>query len=214
MANSSMVAQKVQVHVRKRIKIIHPGVNRSVFHPYESKKRRETKVVLTIGRKIRHKGFNIFLEAAKLIYREYHNIAFVVVNKDLGNISLPPPFELVIAATDEELARLYSSCDVFVWPSWYETFGLPPLEAMSCGAPVITADSEGIHEYATNGLNCIIVPPRDASAIAESVLKILEDKNLSHLLSKQGVKTAKRFTWDSTVSKFENALKLGIANNL
>ena len=61
--------------------------------------------------------------------------------------------------SDDELAELYSSADIFAFPSHIEGFGLPPLEAMACNTPVVTTDCLGVRDYVDNGKNAIMVPP-------------------------------------------------------
>jgi glycosyltransferase involved in cell wall biosynthesis len=99
---------------------------------------------------------------------------------------------------------------VLVSASWYESFPLPPLEAMACGLPVITTPY-GTEDYAFDGVNAIVVPPQDPKVLAEAIIRLLDDKDLREKLSKEGLNTAKKFTWDKTTDKveelFKNALK-------
>ena len=108
---------------------------------------------------------------------------------------------------DETLAKLYSSSDVFIFTSYKEGFGLPPLEAMASGTAVVTTDCGGIGDYAINGHNSLITPPGDPSAIADAVIKVLNDQRLREALIQNGLETAKQWTWDRVTDKFEKAIK-------
>ena len=93
---------------------------------------------------------------------------------------------------------------IFIHPSLVEGFGSPPLEAMACGCAVVVSDSIGIREYAIDGFNCLMVPTRDSAALANAVLKILKDEKLRSTLIKNGIETAKRFTYDAMYKSFDS----------
>ncbi|HEV7377674.1 MAG TPA: glycosyltransferase family 1 protein [Pyrinomonadaceae bacterium] len=99
--------------------------------------------------------------------------------------------------TDEDLCALYSSCRAFVYPSLYEGFGLPPLEAMACGAPVITSQIPGITE--TVGTTAArLISPTDIQALARSIIELLENENERRRLSSIGLQRAAQFSWERT----------------
>ncbi|HEX5702969.1 MAG TPA: glycosyltransferase family 1 protein [Pyrinomonadaceae bacterium] len=97
---------------------------------------------------------------------------------------------------DEDLRALYSSCKAFVAPSLYEGFGLPPLEAMACGAPVIASRIAAHVE--TLGAHAHLVEPTDARALAKVIATLLENQNERNRLSRSGIEHAARFTWEET----------------
>jgi glycosyltransferase involved in cell wall biosynthesis len=94
---------------------------------------------------------------------------------------------------DKDLAALYSAAMAFVYPSLYEGFGLPPLEAMQCGTPVITSNTSSLPEVVGNA--GILVDPTDESAIADAMLKLYTDKSLRLSLSKKATTQAQKFSW-------------------
>jgi glycosyltransferase involved in cell wall biosynthesis len=97
---------------------------------------------------------------------------------------------------DDDLRALYSSCTVFVYPSIYEGFGLPPLEAMACGAPVIAANIATFQE--TLGSAAELVEPHDVEALARSIVEILDDEDRRRTLSRRGLEQAAKFSWERT----------------
>ena len=97
---------------------------------------------------------------------------------------------------DEDLPPLYSAAKIFVYPSFFEGFGLPPLEAMQCGTPVITGNRTSLPEVVGDaGLQ---VDPFQIDAIADAIEKVLSDEKLSSELSERGLKRAEKFSWGST----------------
>ncbi|NUN97501.1 MAG: glycosyltransferase family 4 protein, partial [Candidatus Omnitrophica bacterium] len=85
--------------------------------------------------------------------------------------------------------------------------GLPPLEAMACGTPVVLTDSVGVREYAMHEGNCLMVPPGDPSALASAIRRALEDRALRERLAENGLATVPRFTWENMVEDFDSALQ-------
>ncbi len=99
----------------------------------------------------------------------------------------------------DHLAGLYQGAAVFVYPSLYEGFGLPPLEAMACDCPVITSNTSCLPE--TVGEAAITVDPNDAGAIAEAIGRILHDRNLANRLIRSGRQRVQQFTWRCCAEK-------------
>src|SRR5882762_3342406 len=98
--------------------------------------------------------------------------------------------------SDEDLRALYSSCRVFIYPSVYEGFGLPPLEAMACGAPVIAGRIPSLQETLGNAAR--LVEPLVVDALAKSIIEMIEDKNQRELLVAAGPTHAGKFSWEKT----------------
>jgi len=100
---------------------------------------------------------------------------------------------------DEDLCGLYSTCAAFIYPSLYEGFGLPPLEAMACGAPVITSRTPALLETVGNAAR--LVDPRDVDDIARAMTEMLSDQKLREHYAELGKVHVKKFSWEQTVQK-------------
>ncbi|MDI6827157.1 MAG: glycosyltransferase family 1 protein [Armatimonadota bacterium] len=102
----------------------------------------------------------------------------------------------------EDLPALYGASAVFVYPSFYEGFGLPPLEAMACGTPVITSNTSSLPEVV--GDAGIMVDPHDVEALANAILQVLGDSDLRQEMSARGIERAKLFSWQETARRTLN----------
>ncbi|HZO86845.1 MAG TPA: glycosyltransferase family 1 protein [Chthonomonadaceae bacterium] len=100
---------------------------------------------------------------------------------------------------DADLPILYRACAAFAYPSLYEGFGIPPLEAMACAAPVLVADAPAMPEVV--GEAALIVPATDVAAWADALARVLQDADLRHDLSLRGPRHAARFTWEATAAR-------------
>ena len=104
---------------------------------------------------------------------------------------------------DEDLPGLYSGAHLFMFPSLYEGFGLPVLEAMACGTPVACSDIPSLHE--TCGEAALFFDPWDIKDISEAILTLWNNKSIQHSLVSRGLEQAANFTWEKTA---ENTIKL------
>ena len=105
----------------------------------------------------------------------------------------------------EDLPRLYSAADVFLFPSLYEGFGIPPLEAMACSCPVITSNTSSLPEVV--GDAGIQLPPLDVQLWADKLKSVLQDKQLQEKMSQAGLRQAKKFTWERSSAKLWDIFK-------
>jgi glycosyltransferase involved in cell wall biosynthesis len=100
---------------------------------------------------------------------------------------------------DADLPALYSAAELFVFPSLYEGFGLPPLEAMACGTPVVASNASSLPEVV--GDAAILVDPYDVDALAGAISRALEERALAAELRARGSARARTFTWERTASE-------------
>lgn len=156
--------------------------------------RREADVeILFVGRLEYRKGIDVLLEAVPLVIRECPQVRFRIVGDDsivsddgmatyrqrfeAGQGSRLPRGAVTFTGSlpDTDVRRAYESCDVFVAPSRYESFGLVFLEAMRAGRPVIGCDAGGMPEIIRDGQTGLLVPPGDAAALATAIVELVND---------------------------------------
>jgi glycosyltransferase involved in cell wall biosynthesis len=99
----------------------------------------------------------------------------------------------------ETLQILYRLASAFVFPSLYEGFGLPPLEAMASGTPVVTSNVSALPEIV--GDAAILVDPEQADSIADGVIRVLSDESFRADLVRKGLARARQFSWDRSVRR-------------
>ncbi|MBI4727355.1 glycosyltransferase family 4 protein [candidate division TA06 bacterium] len=167
---------------------------------------REEKIILQVGTAAPRKNFITTLKAFDRIARGNGNIRLVKVNpagiKDKEFIARSGLSSKVLvreSAAKEHMPHYYAAADVFVFPSLYEGFGLPVLEAMACGCPVIASNNSSIPEVV--GEAGIMIDPLNEVLWKEMILSVLSDQGLSQKLSAEGLERARLFTWQKTAGE-------------
>lgn len=106
---------------------------------------------------------------------------------------------------DGQLAALYQGAELLIYPSLYEGFGMPILEAMACGTPVIASNHPALQE--AGGADALYFDPLSTNKLAEIILKALHDESLRRKLSEQGLKRAEKFSWERSAKAIQEVLE-------
>ncbi len=186
--------------------VIGAGIDPKIFYPKRSPKKSCRPKVMSILRKEKYKGAPIAVSVTKQVAESIPIEAIFIgqnsyIRSLLKDSEHTLRYEVFEDPGDEELAKLYNSSDVFLYTSLVEGFGLPPLEAMACGTPVVASDCLGVRDYAVNEFNSFIVKPWDIAGLVGAVRRLLEDPELRMLISTRGLETAKQWTWEKIVKK-------------
>ena len=165
------------------------GIDHDVFYP-------RPKILDNIGgvkvmgifRGLKYKGDEDLINALSIASEKIPNITLVMIGnkntllKIVREKNIRFNYVFFENPTDDKMAQLYSSVDLFVFASHVEGFGLPPLEAMACGTPVVTTDCLGVRDFVIDSENAILVPPKNPKALADGIIKILTDEKLREKL--------------------------------
>jgi glycosyltransferase involved in cell wall biosynthesis len=116
-----------------------------------------------------------------------------------------PAITLAGYLTDSELNAAYHHAKLFVYPSLFEGFGLPPLEAMHCGCATIVSDTTSLPEVCADA--SYYVDPTDSDDIAQAIHRLMRDESLRNALVLKGYKRSKEFNWESSAEKLAQLIK-------
>lgn len=135
-------------------------------------------------------------------------------NQQIDKLDLGDSIQMLGYIPDEDLPSLYSLATVFVFPSIYEGFGLPPLEAMACGTPVLSSKNSSLAEIC--GDAAFLVDPLNEESLLEGLRQLLESKALQLELGEIGRKRAAEFSWEraakETIAVYDSVLKNSLTN--
>ncbi|MZK52795.1 glycosyltransferase family 4 protein [Clostridium beijerinckii] len=208
-----------------KIEIVYNGVeyhkfNKSYSEDEKSKIRvkynLQDNYILYMGTLEPRKNIESIIEAFSLFKKEdtmsNQNTKLVIAGKKgwlfenifnlVNKLSLKDEVIFTDYIEEEDKSLIYNMASLFVFPSLYEGFGIPVLEAMASSVPVITSNVSSLPEVA--GDAAILVEPKDIKSIAEYMGKVLVDKELRNNLIKKGHEQAKKFTWESSAKKLVN----------
>lgn len=173
------------------------GVDLGFFYP-RAEGSTDHPVVLAMARpRTPRRGFATLVAALTTVHRARPDAEIVLFGEDLGGMRLPFPYTAAGVVTGrEQLAAQYSSARVYLDVSDFQAFGLPILEAMACGTPCVVTVVGGVHEYAQDEENCLLVRPHDPDAAAEGVLRVLTDDALHDRLRNGALDTSARHSFD------------------
>lgn len=163
------------------------------------------KYILFVGGLTPLKNFPNILKALKIIKEEFP-LKLVVVGfnrwkyaKDIElieKLKLKNDIMMLGFIPDNDLPYLYNSAELLIFPSLYEGFGIPILEAQACGCPVVSSQTECIEEISNR--SALLVNPYNHKEIAQAILNVLNNKNLREKLVADGLENIKRFNWTKT----------------
>lgn len=191
--------------------VISAGVDASTFHPYPKPSAQTgLKSIFYIMRDpasgYTWKGGADFLKAITRLKNQI-NFALTISIPENALFTSPFPCQIKTTATDQDLARLYAEADIFVYTSYFEAFGLPPLEAMACGTAVVTTDCGGIRDYVRNEENCLLVPPSDIEQLSTAIYRLLTMDADRQRIAATGYSLARTWSWQRTADQVEAFLR-------
>lgn len=197
-----------------KIKVIYSGVAEH-FHPLPDGEARQAvqvrfginHYILALGSAAPRKNIIALLQAYASLptpLRERYSLVIVWTHGALTNQMAQVMDKLLISqqvrslyrVLDQDLVSLYNGADLFVFPSLSEGFGLPPLEAMACGTPVIAANATSLPEVL--GGAAYLVPPTDVQALSQAMVNVLTDTGLWLSLREKGLERSSMFSWERT----------------
>jgi len=209
-----------------KITVTHLAAS-DAFVPYNKEKSRERlaqrygiegEFILYLGRLQARKNLARLVEAYALVRKAGFAQTLVIAGKRdflfepvqarIKELTLEEHVLLPGYVHAEDVPIFYSAAEVFVYPSLYEGFGLPVIEAMSCGVPVITSRGSSLEEVAGNA--ALSIDPLDVEAIVQAIVKVLGDSELRRQLSKAGLARSKQFNYKDaarqTVAVYERVM--------
>ena len=190
----------------ERIKVLSPGLS-SLFSSVQKKYTLSQKYILFLGTIEPRKNIEGLLRAFELFGKDFPEYQLLIAgakgwkNKHiLEAIEKTSNVQYIGYVPSEDKAALYTGASVFVYPSLYEGFGFPVLEAFAAGTPVITSSRSSLPEIA--GDAAYFINPYNTFEIVEGLKRIVTDPDLSHLLVQKGFLQIQKFSWQKTAEQF------------
>ncbi|HET9360065.1 MAG TPA: glycosyltransferase family 1 protein, partial [Vicinamibacterales bacterium] len=165
--------------------------------------------VLYVGNIKPHKNLVRLIEAFSRLRQDHGDIKLLIIGDEISKLpalrravhshKLRKHVRFLGYLKDDTLTVLYRLAAVFVFPSLYEGFGLPPLEAMASGTPVVTSNLSSLPEV--TGDAAVLVDPYDVDSIEHGIRRVLDDPSLADDLRRKGLQRAREFSWERSVEE-------------
>lgn len=196
----------------EKINVVPNGINMSIYNgierDYEFRRkyaRDNEKIVMCAGRLVYEKGFQYLIEAAPKILNGYNDVKFIIAGKGgmldelkakANYLGISDKVYFTGQLTPKELYTMYRCADIAVFPSTYEPFGLVAIEGMYAGTPVVVSDVGGLNEIVEHGVTGMKSYAGNPNSIADSILALLFDYQLSYNVAKNGkAKVKEIYNW-------------------
>lgn len=210
--SESMIAGLSKHGIQEGLKIWARGIEPGVFNPTKRDEswrvdhgiQMDDVVVSFVSRLVWEKEMKTLRSVFNELHKRNSTIKTVIVGEGPAGEELRATMPNTFFAgyqKGENLAKIYASSDIFMFPSITETFGNVTLEAQASGVPVVVANAQGNRSLVEHGYNGYLVTPKDVSEFTERILLLSQDTKLRAVMGKNAVEFASRFTWDQIFSQ-------------
>ncbi|MCX7705661.1 MAG: glycosyltransferase family 4 protein [bacterium] len=207
---------------KEKIKVVYPGIGKNFRAMTDNEKDKisaKIKVlrpfILSVATSVERKNLKRLMEVFAIVKTKQKDLKLVIagnesikegLSREIEKYRLYDSVHFTGHLNSEELVYFYNTAELFIFPSLYEGFGLPVLEAMACGCPVITSNVSALPEI--SGGAAILVNPYNIEEIKEAVMRILMDNKLKDDMRIKGLKHAENFVWEKTAKEIVGIYKI------
>ena len=179
--------------------VICNSVDSNIFYPRENFEDRENIELAMIGSEdFKFKNVGEIIEAYRILAKKYSNLSLNWITQTQPTKNSE---KAIVNPPQKEIGEILRKSDIYVCNSEYESFGLPTLEAMTCGAAIITTDTGGMRDFVRGNENGLIVKKHNTGDLVQKIEMLINDKELRQKLARNGLETAKTMNWEESVSQ-------------
>lgn len=200
---SKRAAERLGIPIRK---VIYNGLDLNLFRPGRARSREDALVISLYCDDNIQKGERVGLEAVRGLKSMFPNIRL----DSIGNV-IPGHAQIFDRnygyLHGQDYANALQESDIFIYPSLYDGFPAPPLQAMACGAALVTTAVEGVTEYGVHEHNCLLCEPGNVDAMRGQIVRLIHEAELRERLRSNGPKTAEAFSVEQSARRLLEFLK-------
>lgn len=179
--------------------VIPIAIDNTIFYPRKNPLDSDFIEITIVGSEdFKFKNISTILQAYRILNKKYNNLHLNWITQTSPTINPEPA---IINPPQIEIGNTLRKTHIYICNSEYESFGLPTLEAMTCGATVITTDTGGMRDFVKDGYNALVTKHHDVDDIVKKVSYLIDNPNKMNEFALHGIETAKDFNWDNCVNK-------------
>lgn len=209
--------QKLFQIPQEKISVIHCAAGRA-FHEMENEEKTQAavklktpeKFILSVGTLEPRKNFITLLKSFAKLRKKFPEFHCIIIGskgwnyreifKTIETLKIGDFVHFPDYVSEENLVKYYNLASFFVYPSLYEGFGIPVLEAMQCGCPVITSNVSSLPEVA--GSSAILINPKNTDELSKKMEEIIMDEKIRETMRQKGLEQARKFSWRKSAAEF------------
>lgn len=198
---SQYSTDKIKELYNRDSEIIYNALDSNIFYPRGERQEQDNYTSITIigSEEFKFKNVEEILQVIKRLKEKYPiKLNWITQTKPEKNTE-----EAIINPKQKRIGDILRNTDIYICNSEYESFGLPTLEAMTCGAAVITTDTGGMRDFVEDGKNALVIQKHNSKNMEEKLELLINDKKLRKKIAREGIKTAQRFQWENSIEKIE-----------
>ncbi len=200
---------------KEKFLVIYNAVDKEKFYKPDEQDPCLPKYILAVSSQNYHKNFQGLVDAFNTVKDKIKNVdlyivgnsgiqSFSKVDLDMDESVKDGRIHFLGRIDDDKLVKVYQEASLFVFPSFYEGFGIPPIEAQACGCPVMASDQASMPEILADSV--MYFNPFDSNDLSKKLIMFFNDTNIGDNLSKKGIENIGRFDWDLSMKKILNNL--------
>lgn len=199
----------VSKNTDNNVYLIPNAIDINLFKPVVRVNDRNKYVVGLLNHNGEHKGVKYSIEALKIAKKTYPQLQVIMFGAPKRPNDLPEWFKYYRNVPYKDMYKIFNQCAIYLCGSIDEGFGLTGAESMACGCALVSTEFKAVHEYAVNNRNALLSPVKDSIALANNLIKVIENDELRYKLAMNGIHDMSLRNWDNFIKKFEEMLKDG-----
>lgn len=207
---------------KQKMSVLYNAVS-SIFKPIVDQRLQDEKYVLVVSSVKENKNFMVAVDAFNMARQQYSDLLLYIVGdmetESFRNMRVlvdewqkSPYIRLLGRISDSDLARYYSNAAAFIFPSLYEGFGIPAIEAQACGCPVISSNASSLPEVL--GDSALMCDPHHASEFADAIVRLVSQPALKEKLISKGYENVKRFSYEKSADDLLKYIHAFVENTI
>lgn len=186
---------------------IQNPVDTSFYHIKNPIENRNRYCIGMLYHRGEYKGAKYSIQVLKRIKKLYPQIQVIAFGNPDRDDDIPEWFEYIQHASKDQVVNIYNKCSIFICSSIIEGFGLTGLESMSCGCALVSSNYKGVFDYAIDEKNALLSEVKDIEAMADNIVKLIENDKYRIDLAYNGSKSAKEHSWENAMNKMNCFIK-------
>ncbi len=207
MSVSRFVERVLMARYNLQTTVIPNGIDTTLYCPPAQRNEEEPVTVLLIGNPtLSFKNFPTAINVLQILWERGYKFQVNWVSQVRPETNVGFPLKIIVHPSEEVLISYYQQADIFLYTSWYEGFGMPPLEAMACETAVVATKCGGIDDYAVHDFNSLLAEPEDEEKLIVHMESLLMNEERREYLAVNGRKTAVDYNYERVIPKLEDYL--------